>query len=166
MVLQHGPSKNHLTNKHASNETDVVPYFSNVQSQKPNHISSLATTLATHLATAMALPSGKLEQKTSSHKHDVSMPCQTEMEINDLFQRARWKVTQRQTLRDIADKTGAIVVVRGKYFGPCDVIRKGEKKLHLLLEGPTEDSLFAATKKIRQIIEDQTNLVLAKVPGK
>ena len=65
---------------------------------------------------------------------------QTEVEINDFHQRARWRVTHRERMRDINELTGCAVIVRGKYFKPGEPIPDGERKLYLLIEGPSGEN--------------------------
>jgi ATP-dependent RNA helicase DDX46/PRP5 len=76
-----------------------------------------------------------------------------EIEINDFPQHARWKVTHKDSLREISDFTGAAITTRGQYVPPGKPPGAQEKKLYLLVEGPTERSVREAKLKIREILE-------------
>jgi ATP-dependent RNA helicase DDX46/PRP5 len=76
-----------------------------------------------------------------------------EIEINDFPQHARWKVTHKDSLREISDFTGAAITTRGQYVPPGKPPGAQERKLYLLVEGPTERSVREAKLKIREILE-------------
>merc|ERR1712187_276254 len=100
----------------------------------------------------------------TQHSTELAKPTayKTEFEINDFHQSARRKITHKETLRDITDVTGVVIIVRGKYFKPNEVVPEGEKKLHLLLEGLKEDAIRHTKQIIRKIIEEQTDKALRK----
>ncbi|CAM9567481.1 unnamed protein product, partial [Phaeothamnion confervicola] len=58
-----------------------------------------------------------------------------ELEINDYPQQARWKVTQRSTMAQIGETTGAAIITRGVYCPPGKQPPPGERKLVLIIEG-------------------------------
>jgi len=76
-----------------------------------------------------------------------------EIEINEFPQQARWKVTHKDSLRDISDFTGAAITTKGQFVPPGRQPSLGERRLYLLLEGPTERSVREAKLKIREILE-------------
>merc|ERR1712113_413133 len=90
------------------------------------------------------------------------MAYQTEIEINDFHQSVRWRITHKETLKNIADISDVLITIRGKHFGPFEDVSKGEKKLYLLLEGSTDYAVNHAKQLIRQIIEEQTEKALRK----
>lgn len=87
---------------------------------------------------------------------------ETELEINDFPQHARWKITHRETIRDMGE-LGAAVVVKGKYYklgtapGPTD-----ERKLYLHIEGHTPDVVRRAKQEIKKIIEEYTEKAMRR----
>ncbi|KAL4419032.1 hypothetical protein ABPG77_010019 [Micractinium sp. CCAP 211/92] len=87
---------------------------------------------------------------------------ETELEINDFPQHARWKITHRETIRDIGE-LGAAVVVKGKYYklgtapGPND-----ERKLYLHIEGPTAEVVKRAKQEIKRILEESTEKAMRR----
>ncbi|PSC68276.1 DEAD-box ATP-dependent RNA helicase 42 isoform A [Micractinium conductrix] len=87
---------------------------------------------------------------------------ETELEINDFPQHARWKVTHRQTILDIGD-LGAAVVVKGRYYklgtapGPSD-----ERKLYLHIQGPTAEIVKRAKQEVKRILEESTEKAMRR----
>tara|TARA_B110000977_G_scaffold185053_1_gene249485 strand:+ start:29058 stop:32429 length:3372 start_codon:yes stop_codon:yes gene_type:complete len=79
---------------------------------------------------------------------------ESELEINDFPQKARWNVTHKDSLSMISDFTGAVITTRGQYLPPGKPLPIGERKLYLLIEGPTERSVAGAKGKIKEIIEN------------
>ena len=78
---------------------------------------------------------------------------ESELEINDFPQYARWKVTHKDQLQQINDFTGAVVTVKGTYYPPGRAMPMGERRLFLLIEGTTERCVTAAKGHIKKIIE-------------
>ena len=88
---------------------------------------------------------------------------ESELEINDFPQQARWKVTHKDTLAQISEFTGSAITVKGQYYAPNKPVPPGERKLFLLIEGPSERCIKTAKGKIKEIIEE----IIAKesLPG-
>ena len=88
---------------------------------------------------------------------------ESELEINDFPQQARWKVTHKDSLAQIAEFTGTAITTRGQFYAPGKQAPPGERRLYLLIEGPTERCVKEAKNKIKEIIEQ----VVAKeaLPG-
>lgn len=88
---------------------------------------------------------------------------ETELDVNDFPQNARWKVTHKDSLQQISEFTGAAITTRGQYYPPGKPVPPGERRLYLLIEGPTERCVKEAKNKIKSIIEE----VVAKqaLPG-
>ena len=78
---------------------------------------------------------------------------EVEIEINDFPQHARWKVTHKDSLREITEFTGAAITAKGQFVPPGKPPGPGQRKLYLLVEGPTERSVREAKLKIREILE-------------
>jgi ATP-dependent RNA helicase DDX46/PRP5 len=57
-----------------------------------------------------------------------------ELEINDHIQHARWKVTQRETLEEVQERTDCAITNKGMYIQPGKTVPPGERKLYLLIE--------------------------------
>ncbi|KAK2415362.1 P-loop containing nucleoside triphosphate hydrolase superfamily protein [Trifolium repens] len=89
---------------------------------------------------------------------------EAELEINDFPQNARWKVTHKETLGPISEWTGAAITIRGQYFQPGKVAGPGNRKLHLFIEGPSEQSVKRAKVELKRVLEDITNHAL-QLPG-
>ena len=87
---------------------------------------------------------------------------ESELEINDFPQQARWKVTHKDSLAQIAEFTGRRLPP-GDSFTPGKQAPPGERRLYLLIEGPTERCVKEAKNKIKEVIEQ----VVAKeaLPG-
>ena len=77
---------------------------------------------------------------------------ETEIEINDFPQHARWKVTHKDSLREVADFTGAAITTRGQYIPPGRPVGPSERKLYLLVEGTTERAVAEAKQRIREVL--------------
>eukprot|EP00898_Chlorokybus_atmophyticus_P003656 jgi/Chlat1/4291/Chrsp29S04385 len=69
---------------------------------------------------------------------------EAEVEVNDFPQHARWKVTHKDSLSQITEYTGAAITTRGQYYPTGKNPPPGERKLYLLIEGPTEISVTVA----------------------
>jgi ATP-dependent RNA helicase DDX46/PRP5 len=89
---------------------------------------------------------------------------EAELEINDFPQNARWKVTHKETLGPISEWTGAAITIRGQYFQSGKVTGPGDRKLHLFIEGPSEQSVKRAKVELKRVLEDITNHAL-QLPG-
>lgn len=72
-------------------------------------------------ALAMAAVAGKGASKVEHF--------QDEIEINEYPQQARWKVTHRETVRDVQERTECAIIHKGKYCPPGTQPDAGERKL-------------------------------------
>lgn len=79
-----------------------------------------------------------------------------ELEINDYPIQARRKVTNKNALDDITEKTGVAVISRGSFVPPGKNPEPGEKKLFLLIEGRSELSVRQAKLDIQRALEEET----------
>lgn len=95
---------------------------------------------------------------------------ETELEINDFPQSARWRVTHRDTVRDIGHDIGAAIIVKGRYYRPGEKVPEGERKLYLHIQGKTEAVVKKAKAELRRLIEESTEKALRREapsgPGK
>ncbi|KAG2501579.1 hypothetical protein HYH03_000084 [Edaphochlamys debaryana] len=87
---------------------------------------------------------------------------EVELEINDFPQHARWKITHRETMNQINELTGAALTVRGTFVPPGRPVPEGERKLFLLIEGPTEGHVKKAKAEIKKILEETTEKVMRR----
>ena len=91
---------------------------------------------------------------------------ETELEINDFPQQARWKVTHRETVREINEQLGAAIVVKGRYVKPGDKLPEGERKLYLHISAHSADILRRAKGDIKKMLEESTEKAMRKeAPG-
>jgi ATP-dependent RNA helicase DDX46/PRP5 len=79
---------------------------------------------------------------------------EAELEINDYPQHARWRVTHANALEDVTENTGCVATTRGNFYPVGRNPPAGERKLHLLIEGPDERSVKAAYKEIKRKLEE------------
>ena len=62
--------------------------------------------------------------------------------INDYPQKARWKVTNKDTMSQLVETTGASIANKGNYYEPGKEPGPGElPKLHLLIESNEENKV-------------------------
>ncbi|GAA99016.1 uncharacterized protein L969DRAFT_91839 [Mixia osmundae IAM 14324] len=73
--------------------------------------------------------------------------------INDYSQKTRWKVTNKETMVQLIEETGASITNKGVFYdkgkepGPLD-----QPKLHLLVESNDESKVRAAINEIKRIL--------------
>lgn len=106
------------------------------------------------------LPPAPAEAEADAEAGVRKVHFESELEINDFPQKARWKVTHRQTLADICELTGAAIIVKGIFIPPGKPIPEGERKLTLRIEGPTELVVKRAKAEIKRLVEEITEKAL------
>lgn len=79
-----------------------------------------------------------------------------ELEINDYPIQARRKVTNKNALDEITERTGAAIISRGSFVPAGKKPEVGEKKLFLLIEGRSELSVRQAKLEIQRALEEET----------
>jgi ATP-dependent RNA helicase DDX46/PRP5 len=79
-----------------------------------------------------------------------------ELDINDYPPDARRKVTQKNSFDEIIDRTGVAIISRGSYCLPGKKIADGEKRLHLIIEGPSELAVAQARIEILRLLDEET----------
>ena len=62
--------------------------------------------------------------KTTAPPAPTEQHFETELEINDFPQHARWKVTHKDSMNQISEWTGAAITTRGQYYPPNKVCEK------------------------------------------
>eukprot|EP00887_Chlorella_sp_A99_P005469 scaffold1.g5469.t1 len=110
-----------------------------------------------------ALPPGMLPSQMAAAKPpEPTRHFETELEINDFPQKARWKVTHRDLIRDIGEM-GAAIIVKGRYYRPGTAPGPNEeRKLYLEIQGPTVDVVKKAKAEVKRIIEEATESAMRK----
>ncbi|OQV19458.1 putative ATP-dependent RNA helicase DDX46 [Hypsibius exemplaris] len=78
-----------------------------------------------------------------------------DLEINDFPQQARWRVTGRETLAQIAEYSDAFLSVKGTHILPGKEPAEGERKLYISIEAPTELSLSKARAEVTRYIKEE-----------
>ncbi len=73
-----------------------------------------------------------------------------------LFAQARKKVTNRNALDDVTERTSVAIIARGTYVAPGKQPPPGERRLHLLIEGTNEMSVRQAKMEIQRALEEET----------
>jgi hypothetical protein len=111
------------------------------------------TKAALQRAKLIAMQMGGLsgEQELQEQMHFMD-----ELEINDYPANVRRKVTQRSVLDEITDRTGTNIISRGTYVPPGKKLEIGERKLFLLIEGPTEMQVKQAKIEVVRMLEEET----------
>ena len=79
-----------------------------------------------------------------------------EVEINDMPQQVRWKITSRDSMDSVTEYSECAVTVRGIHYAPGKQPKEGdERKLHLYVEGPNERAVMIAKMEIKRIIKEE-----------
>mmetsp|Transcript_2454 Transcript_2454/g.5611 ORF Transcript_2454/g.5611 Transcript_2454/m.5611 type:complete len:1394 (-) Transcript_2454:333-4514(-) len=115
---------------------------------------ALAMQFATKGGAAKAMPGEPGAEQTKHYE--------AELEINDFPQHSRWKVTHRDTVNMIGETTGAALITKGVYVPPGKQPPEGERKIYLLIEGPTELSVKHAKQALKQVLEETTEKVMRR----
>lgn len=81
--------------------------------------------------------------------------------INDFPQRARWRVTNKETMTALISDTGASITNKGVYYEKGKEPLAGEPpKLQLLVESNDESKVEAAVREIKQLLLEATQAAL------
>ncbi|CAE6412008.1 unnamed protein product [Rhizoctonia solani] len=82
--------------------------------------------------------------------------------INDYPQKARWRVTNKETMVQLIDMTGASVTNKGIYYEPGkEPPLEGPPKLHLLVESNDEFRVEQAVREIKRLLIEASTAALA-----
>jgi ATP-dependent RNA helicase DDX46/PRP5 len=91
-------------------------------------------------------PAGATTTSDSSDFHAI-------IPINDYPQKARWRVTNKETMVQLVDMTGASVTNKGIYYeGGKEPPIDGPPKLHLLVESNEEYRVEQAVREIKRLL--------------
>ncbi|KAF9821406.1 hypothetical protein IEO21_00652 [Rhodonia placenta] len=81
--------------------------------------------------------------------------------INDYPQKARWRVTNKETMVQLIDMTGASVTNKGIYYEPSkEPPPEGPPKLHLLIESNEEWRVEQAVREIKRLLVEASAAAL------
>ncbi|KAA1466238.1 P-loop containing nucleoside triphosphate hydrolase protein [Dentipellis sp. KUC8613] len=81
--------------------------------------------------------------------------------INDYPQKARWRVTNKETMVQLIDMTGASVTNKGIYYEPNkEPPAEGPPKLHLLIESNEEWRVEHAVREIKRLLVEASAAAL------
>lgn len=80
----------------------------------------------------------------------------SKININDLLQTVRWRVSNKDSLKKIIDETACSITTKGKYYkdAKTQLLTNDDPKLYLLVEGDTFYQVSAAVNLIKQSIID------------
>ncbi|KAJ1837937.1 pre-mRNA processing RNA-helicase, partial [Coemansia sp. RSA 2708] len=83
-----------------------------------------------------------------------------ELDINDYPKKARWRATNRETLSQVIEQSGAAITMRGIFVPPGKPVPEGERKLHLSIEADTERAVEQAKGELKRILTEATLQVM------
>ncbi|KAF5387718.1 hypothetical protein D9615_000271 [Tricholomella constricta] len=102
--------------------------------------------LQSQLQAAAEDPSGRKANPDSTDFHAI-------IPINDYPQKARWRVTNKETMVQLIDMTGASVTNKGIYYEHGkEPPYEGPPKLHLLIESNEEFRVEQAVREIKRLL--------------
>ncbi|KAJ3322578.1 pre-mRNA processing RNA-helicase [Boothiomyces sp. JEL0866] len=78
--------------------------------------------------------------------------CWFEIEVNDYAQKARMKVTSKETVNRIINDTGCAITVRGEYVQKGKKPRPGVRKLFLFIEADNQWCIDRAKAEIKAVL--------------
>lgn len=135
-------------------------------SQVPSNIAAAAAAALKAMGVVPAAPGATGAAPSVDGAAEPAKHYQAELEINDFPQQARWKVTHRETIREINEQMGAAIVVKGRYTKPGASLPEGERKLYLQIEGRTADVVRKAKAELKRLVEESTEKAMRReVPG-
>ncbi|CEH16015.1 p-loop containing nucleoside triphosphate hydrolase protein [Ceraceosorus bombacis] len=122
----------------------------------------LAQALAQINAAAEARKQAEAEQRKMERK--PKDPDATEFHavvpINDFPQKARWSVTNKETVSRLIEVTGASVTLRGQYYEKGEPSAGEPPKLQLLIESNDEDRVERAVRAIKELLLESAQAAL------
>ncbi|VVC90009.1 unnamed protein product [Leptidea sinapis] len=95
------------------------------------------------------------DEASSEVAEEVFRKYETELEINDFPQQARWRVTSKEALALISEYSEAGITVRGTYVTPGKTPPEGERKLYLAIESSQELAVAKAKAEITRLIKEE-----------
>ena len=103
----------------------------------------------------------KIALKMGSSGSDGKNHFADELEINEYPATARRKINSKNAFDEIIERTGVNIIQRGIYIAPGKPVAAGERKLHLLIEGPNDLAVRQAKIDIVRLLEEETMKVSA-----
>ncbi|XP_048480001.1 probable ATP-dependent RNA helicase DDX46 isoform X1 [Plutella xylostella] len=118
---------------------------------------SFAKTVAEQLAAKLntRLNYQPRDEANTEPPEEVFRKYETELEINDFPQQARWRVTSKEALAQISEYSEAGITVRGTYVPPGKNPPEGERKLYLAIESSQELAVAKAKSEITRLIKEE-----------
>jgi len=160
----------HAAQALAARANGAVPHPTTIPSVPGNVAAELLAQMGAGLDGAGAVGAATTGGGIQLQQQQKQRKFETELEINDFPQAARWKVTHRETLQDIAHTYKTAIVVKGRFVRPGERLPDGERKLFLHIQGTKEEAVKKAKGTLRQLIEEATEKSLRKEgpagPGK
>ncbi|CAG4952425.1 unnamed protein product [Colias eurytheme] len=95
------------------------------------------------------------DEANAEPAEEVFRKYETELEINDFPQQARWRVTSKEALALISEYSEAGITVRGTYVPPGKTPPEGERKLYLAIESSQELAVAKAKSEITRLIKEE-----------
>ncbi|KAJ2945733.1 hypothetical protein O0L34_g572 [Tuta absoluta] len=95
------------------------------------------------------------DEASTEPTEEVFRKYETELEINDFPQQARWRVTSKEALALISEYSEAGITVRGTYVPPGKAPPEGERKLYLAIESSQELAVAKAKSEITRLIKEE-----------
>eukprot|EP00842_Homolaphlyctis_polyrhiza_P006535 jgi/Hompol1/6883/HPOL_000572-RA len=96
----------------------------------------------------------KLEAGVSKNHTDAPFTC--DIEINDYVQKARYRATNKETIRDIQEATSTTITTRGEFCDKGKTPAFGQRKLYLFVEGDTQKAIDEAKAMINDVLIEAT----------
>jgi len=114
-----------------------------------------AAKLALQAQTAASSDDGKKPKDPDATDFHAIIP------INDYPQKARWRVTNKETMVQLVDMTGASVTNKGIYYEPGkEPTGDQPPKLHLLIESNDEFRVEQAVREIKRLLIEASTAAL------
>ncbi|XP_065216566.1 probable ATP-dependent RNA helicase DDX46 [Planococcus citri] len=116
---------------------------------------TVAEQLAAKLNNRLNYQPKEEEDKEEEEEVETFHKYEEELEINDFPQQARWRVTSKEALAQIAEYSEAGITVRGTYYPPGKNPPEGDRKLYLAIESVNELSVSKAKVEITRLIKEE-----------
>jgi len=104
------------------------------------------------------------QKQAGQKKEEEKNHFESEIEINDFPQNARWKVTHKDAMSRICDWTDCCITTKGTYVAPGKTVPPGEQKLYLLIEGPTHEAVKNARLEVKKILDEAVAMMPFQSP--
>ncbi|KAL1123116.1 hypothetical protein AAG570_002204, partial [Ranatra chinensis] len=116
---------------------------------------TVAEQLAAKLNTRLNYQPKEEDEKAEEEQVETFRKYEEELEINDFPQQARWRVTSKEALAQIAEYSEAGITVRGTYYVSGKQPPEGERKLFLAIESTNELAVSKAKAEITRLIKEE-----------